>query len=673
MVRGETFINVNITERAHQNVTFAADFDLVEDTVYALVQGWINISNPSAEPVYDVMVKLQNLSNLNTNVTWYSGRNGSQTVPLDLTDDSYVIDDPITRTPQPLPAPLDPDHDNMTDFMWINQTHLILDLSSMDELLGFEFPPGETADLDPHSVNFNNEPIIDSDGRTIGYVDGSFDFNAAWQIDGGTITIIEAANADYVVVHVPELRPGDHTVFTYNATPSIDPPLNLDTDYIHPQRTKVLADECFNVSQNATNEFDQGLNLTNVNITMEMQNVSWNGSAWNFTFEHLFPQGDYLNVVNESNHTWFWGVNGGNMTLGQTYEINFTVCAPPSVPNSSTYLYLKERLEYQTNGTVTGINVDYVRGRADTIFNFTKRIDRPADTDENRNVIWESEPSIGTTTNVTFNVTKISMWVSNSMDPNDMTQLKKRYFPKQKINRTQRWNSFEVLGDRWEFNFTDGSHPTEAPPPIIWMMPYYHIADLDDQIIRIFETQNGDDFYFKYIYVVNGYWLEIQKNVTSIAEDQYNVSLFVWNKGPGFTPRDLTVTIYDFVPEEFVAYNFMPATTASSPVSGAFNGTAYTWDVPPTRTVQNSSFAPKGDLNSTWNSTYLVNGTGDYRVSELYIVGLDPRLVDGGSSSETISVLSSMASQSSEAVYVFIVFALVAVNALNYVLTRRKE
>lgn len=666
-----TLVNVSVIERAYQNVTFAKNFDLVESVTGSYVQGWINISNPSSYNVYDVRITLNNLSNLQTNVTYFDGRNGSQTISQKYTNLSinYGV---INQTPQPMVFPQNLDKDNMTDFIWINRTHLIMDFSSEQQLRVFPFPGGEFADQNPWSISWNMVPIVLSTGKTVGWLNGTSATNSLWQINPGVVNIVENANPDYVVVHIPELRPGEYTVFTYNASPKIDPPLDMQTDYIHPQRTKVLAGECFNVTQNATNHFAQGLNLSNVNVTMLMQPVTWNSSSWNFTFQTLFESGDWTNVSNNTNLTWYWAVNGGNMTWGDVYNITFSVCAPDSVPNSSSYVYLREELHYSTPGTITGLDLSDLRARADVRFNFTKRIDRPTDTENNRYVIWESEPTIGTNLNITFNVTKISMWVTQNMDPNDATVLKQRYYPVKLINETQKWNSLLDLGERWYFNFTDGSR-VDAPPPIIWMMPYYHIADVNNQLVRLFETREGEDYYFKYIYVVNGYWLEIEKNVTNIGADQYNVSLFVWNRGPGYTPKDLTVTIYDFVPEEFTAFNFGPMWNATSVVNGAFNGTAYSWDVAPDRTLQNASFAPKGQLNSTWNATYLVNGTGDYRVSELYIVGLDPRLVDGGSSNEVISVMSSLASRSTEVVYVMIVVALVAINVLNYVLTRRKN
>ena len=670
-VSAQTYINITIIEEAHQNVTFAENFTLEERVVFSIVTGWINVTNPSDETVYDVRVRLNNMSNLETNVSHVGGRHGVQAVGLTTVPLSINYPNPITTIPQRFIFPQDLDRDNRTDFIWLNLTHLIIDLSTETQLLTFPFPPGEEVDQ-IHAVDFDMEPIISSSGELLGWIDGAENLNAPWQIDGGVLNIIQAPNDDYVVLHIPELRPGDFSLFTYNATADIDPPLNIDTDYIHPQRTKVLANECFQVIQSASNEFEQGNDLFDINVVMEMQPVAWENESYNFSFQQLYPFGDHANVDNITlhNHTWFWEVNGSYLAHGHSTYINYSVCAPVTVPNSSTYLFLVEQLNYRTEGTITGIDLSDVKAGADLRFNFTKRIDRPTDQEENRYVIWEVEPTVATSTDIDFNVTKISLWVTRNHNPNNFTELKERYYPEPLVNLSNKW----TVGSRegWYFNYTDGS-TLSAPPPIIWMIPYYHIADVNDQIIRIFETRSGNDYYFKYIYVVNGYWLEVEKNVTNIGEDEYNVSLFVWNRGPGFTPRDLTVTVYDFVPVNFsvTQWNILP--TADQAVDGAFEGLAVYWDIPPTRTVQNASFAPVGRENSTWDNWYTVEGEGEYRLSDLFIVGLDPRLVDGGSSSEVISVLSSMVSRSTESVYILVVFALVAINVLNYVLTKRKD
>ncbi len=54
----------------------------------------------------------------------------------------------------------------------------------------------------------------------------------------------------------------------------------------------------------------------------------------------------------------------------------------------------------------------------------------------------------------------------------------------------------------------------------------------------------------------------------------------------------------------------------------------------------NSSLGPKSGpdktspANYSWSVQYIVNGTGNYKASELYVIGLDPLKVDGANTSQ---------------------------------------
>ncbi|MFP4111839.1 MAG: hypothetical protein ACLFUO_02480 [Candidatus Woesearchaeota archaeon] len=668
-----TYVNVSIEEKAFQNVTFARDFWLEENVTNKIVHGYVNVSNPSQETVSDILIYLDNMTNLATNFSHMSGRMGNQLIVTDDTDDDVVYSN-LNITPMPLTG-IDLDHDNRTDYMFLyNETHIAFDLSTEYDYIFID----SGVDMFSGEGIFSNieDTITMNDGTDVGYF---FSDQQTTDVIGGlfdSVTITEYTH-DFVTLHIRELLPGEYSLFNYTATSDVDPPIDVDTNYTHEQYRKVLAGECFNVTQWATNNFAYEFNMTDVNITIDALGVTWNDTVFNFTLFELMPSGDYGNVTKapgeNENKTWYWIVNNGTMEWGETYNISYSVCAPASVPYSDSYAFIKESLQYQTDGTISGIAVTQVLSVANTEYNFTKRIDKPSDTLNNTVVTWEVIPKITTVKNITYNVTKMSFWITEDLNPNNRTTLVNRtdlnmiYFPNTVINETRTWT-----GSEWFFNYTDGSS-LDSPPPIIWMYPYFKIADVDDQLTDYYLTKSGEDLYWKYIYVVNGYWLEIEKNVTNVGEDSYNITVDVVNRGNGYTPSGLTVTVYDFVPGEFEAYGFNPAASAQRRVYGVFNGTAYRWDIPPERTTQNASFAPRGEINSTWNTTYIANGTGDYRISELFIVGLDPRLVDGGSAHEAISVVSSMATHTTEMVYVVIVLFLVGLNITNFMISRKKE
>ncbi len=130
--------------------------------------------------------------------------------------------------------------------------------------------------------------------------------------------------------------------------------------------------------------------------------------------------------------------------------------------------------------------------------------------------------------------------------------------------------------------------------------------------------------------------------------------------------------MYDFIPREFTAYNFSPTSNNESNVSGQFEGTAYQWDVG-LRTTLATSFSESGaaDGLDVFFMNYSVNGSGTYRVSDLYIVGLDPRQVDGANAFEGVSILAGIASTSRELLYLGVVVFLVAINVGNFLMTSK--
>jgi hypothetical protein len=115
----------------------------------------------------------------------------------------------------------------------------------------------------------------------------------------------------------------------------------------------------------------------------------------------------------------------------------------------------------------------------------------------------------------------------------------------------------------------------------------------------------------------------------------------------------------------------------------SYNGTAYQWVVGLYRTnnmsnngvFYNASFAPAGDSlgMDRWNATYSVHGNGDYRVTELYIVGLDPMRVDGAGASPLIAIREGLQNNSYEIIFAFIVLVLLVINVANLIMSQRIE
>ncbi|USN45702.1 MAG: hypothetical protein H6502_01055 [Candidatus Woesearchaeota archaeon] len=489
-----------------------------------------------------------------------------------------------------------------------------------------------------------------------------------------------SAPGDVFQVHIPQLRAGNFSTFNYNMScGSVQPPLDINTSYgnvEHGFNRKVLAGHTWQVNQSASNVLAVGQNVNDINISIQVNGILWNGTNSLFSLDELYELGDFANLHGNgtSNTSWYWQASAGTLVPGETVWIQYNVTAPNNVPTSDTYKAITETLRYNISYLASNLSLDSVIASAQAHDHLTKRIVQPADNENNTNVTWEARSNVTTPINIAYRLTKLSMWVTTTLNMTNRTTdfglLNSTVYPNQEINL-----STGYLSTAWEFNFTDGSDPVTSPPPVVWMLPYFNIINAYNQILNSTYTRNGNDYYMKYIYVVNGYWLEVHKDVVSTYEDQYRIDILVENIGNDWTPQHLVVTVYDFVPSEFTPFNYTYSRTpdASANVTNTeFNGTTHQWNIP-LKNPYNSSLGPISESynNRTWNVSYWVNGSGDYRASELYIVGLDPRKVDGAGGSEAILMRSVLGTRTRELFYVGLVVFLIAINVANVLMTRQ--
>ncbi len=690
-----THLNVSMSEVVYQNVTFAKDFYLVENQTYCRIDGTLNITNPNTEAIYDIYISYRNVNRLTSDFLYTDGRNGSMwSGGAGITRVLGKIGNNTNNYSLYNEEGMDLDNDHeYDDYVWVNSTHIIFNLSSESGLIAIRLKNG-TNDVNigsvPAYLNMN-EIEINGSNRTYGNITIVGTVTTANILDAENVTVtIKEYYEGPIVIHIPELRGGEYTTFTYNITcTDTDPPVDITTEYSNPRtgyNRKVLAGYNWTINQTVGNFNYLGTDVTNLNITIVADTVPWNDTIFNFTLEYLYPVGDSGNVSgNGTNKSrWVWNVAGGTLAWNTTQYITYIVGAPLAVPFTATYRAIVETISYESAFLMSNLTIIDINASAALNFSFQKRIERPADNALSHNVTWEIRPEVRVPVNITYDLNKVTLWVTNNLDPTNTTtsfgELRRVFNESdgivKEINITTSWGNSSYY---WYFNYTDG-YNASYPPPIVWMEPQWVITNKYGQILNFSRTISGNDVYLKYIYVVHGYWLEIEKNITNVGQDQYRIRTYVENIGNGWTPRYEYVTVYDFVPSEFTAYNFSVTTdfinlsvgTPGSP----YYGKAYRWNIPWKGTM-NSSLGPKygpyatGAANYSWSVTYLVNGSGAYKVSELYIVGLDPLRVDGASASPVIAVISSLQSYSKEILYVGIVAFLIIINITNLIITSK--
>jgi len=500
-----------------------------------------------------------------------------------------------------------------------------------------------------------------------------------------------------IVIYIPELRQNNYSTFTYNIScMGQNPPVNIITNYSnadHGYNRKVLADHNWTLNQTVKNDNSLNKTITNINISITAVNVTWNDSQFPFELQVLDPVGDWRNVTGNgtSNTTWYWTPNGGSLEWQKNVSIRYSARAPRSVPFTATYQAIREVVTFEVDSLLSNLSIVDINASGRIDYDFEKRIDQPADNENSYNVTWQILPYVSVPVNITYDITQISLWVTENLDPANDTastiwgKLETNYTgsPLKQINITTDWGNSSY---HWYFNYTDGTNQAN-PPPIVWMQPEWLISHKWGQIMNYTKSVNGNDVYLKYIYVVHGYWLEVQKNVTNIGEDQYQIDIYVENIGNGWTPNATYVTVYDFIPSEFAWGNMVPTPyacptgsncqnlTVGSP-GDEFEGMSFRWNIDWKGTM-NSSLGPKtgpdatGWTNYSWNVSYIVNGSGPYRVTELYIVGLDPLKVDGAFASPIITIISGIQSYTNEIIYVGVITFLIIVNITNLIMTNR--
>ncbi|MFP4403228.1 MAG: hypothetical protein ACLFPJ_02675 [Candidatus Woesearchaeota archaeon] len=670
-------LNITMSEIVYNNITYAKDFYLEEENTFCEIHGTLNITNPSEDTVNTIYIEFVNYERMITDFVLVDGRNATKSSGSLATEQEYGrIESGINN----VELIQDLDDDNLIDYMYVNSTHLIFNLSSESNLLSIPFGQDiSNAGTTPVTLNLINQTLSGTKDYANVTIIGETDENNV--LTENMEIFIKEFMYGPIVLFIPELRNNNYTTFIYNITcDGTEPPVKISTNYSnldHPDiNRKVLAGHNWTVTQYAKNNLYLGHDVTNINITMNSQPVVWNETEFDFYLRNLFPLGDYTNVHGNgtSNKTWWWQPNGGILNADEEVNVSYTIQAPESVPFTATFLALIENISYDAPFLMSNLTINEINATAEINNKAQKRIVQPADDEENNNVTWGANAEVSVPINISYELFKVSLWVTSvGGDPNEDTGLNRTYnnsinVPLVELNLSDKWE-----GSEWLFNYTDSTDP-----PVVWITPEWRIKNKYGQILNFSRTVSGEDLYMKYIYVVHGYWLEIEKNITSIGEDQYHVFTYVENIGNGWTPKDEFVTVYDFVPIEFSAWNFsieddMINQTVGDPTTNYY-GMSYRWNIPP-KPLMNSSLGPKngpdktGPGNYSWNVSYIVNGTGDYRASELYIVGLDPLKVDGAFTSPVISVISGLQTYSKELIYVSIFGLLIVINIANLFIT----
>jgi hypothetical protein len=462
-------------------------------------------------------------------------------------------------------------------------------------------------------------------------------------------------SSNILILHIPELNPGENSTWQFNGNVSnIIPPLNITTNY---SNSKLLAGDSLTITDTILNEIDNSTFsdtcINNIILIQKTTPVDFAGTFYNFTFNtsKAITGTDGSNATFDNNQQQTWSLrNNGCLNKTESESITYDIISPYNIPASTDYIMSNTTFQYDINHSLSSLSVGDIKVISEAKVSFEKAITGASDPLlYGSNVTWNVTGQFSSGLNITYNLTAVTLWVSqrnvngsftdlNTIDNDTISNasLIINYAPNFLVNATTPWSS-----SGWQFNYSD------LPSPIVWMDVNYTIADDGAQLIDRSVSREGNDIYIKELYLIVGYWLEINKNISALSEDKYHIRIDVHNKGNQVTPGGSIVTIYDFIPSNFAingSFNFSTSgwystIGSNNSIVGEYNGTLHQWALTPTN-VLNTSLAqgPGFNVNTTWSVDYNVTGTGDYTLLDVFVTGLDPQKVDGAGGSSSVIV-----------------------------------
>ncbi len=403
-----------------------------------------------------------------------------------------------------------------------------------------------------------------------------------------------------VTVHIPKVTQGTPVTLNYDVTSAATVPLTMSASYSANQVSAVngaSTDITFTLTKNEAGGMTTDISGVRAAVGNVMPGV--------WAFASSSPD---TSVVGGS---LVW--DAGTITSAapdNTKAITYTATVADADAFTSTdalHLYdmATATLEYAIGGgTVTAANVR-VTGTPQAITQFV-----------GTDIIKQYVPGTGylftpvvKNTNpedVDFTLDAVNFWIVDSADPTSD--------PADTRSITGIGASI-ASGAQWSLSSPIAENVAYVPAGFI--KPSLRISDSGGQITRTYTSENGNSItLLKQIYVLNGYLIEVTKTVTEQSGNpgHFDVSILVQNTG---TRRSPDVYVYDIVPSAWYSAgtspaNMVPAATGSGAVTNPIAGQAYWWNV------------GQLDASASTTITYEMIGPSDYRLSDVFVIGIDP-------------------------------------------------
>lgn len=409
----------------------------------------------------------------------------------------------------------------------------------------------------------------------------------------------------YVIVSINPLGASDSVTITYSCSGS--EPVSFEESY---DQSRILVGDSTNVTLTLNNTASS--DITGIELVKTASDVD-DDSTPDFSFSEVTAtSGD----VSPASDTITW--NNFILTSGSTATLTFKASEndPDAHTNAESLSAVEHYIGNATlqftvdDGSESGcgvtLNEDPVAVASSSNFEITL-VKNQLDQSEGGNGgnDWGFTPTVSKSGSdgITYTISAVNLYATNTS--NLETQINSTTYADPALTEGT-WT-----GAEWKiYDF-----PYTVPVGWIDVDLSVDLSDSGSQITKIYSSTNGTYKLINKIYIINGYLVEAKKSIAKNATDnQYDITLWVHNKGNLITPPN--VYVYDIIPTDFTLEYIDTTEDGSATVNSPITGTAYWWNV--------GQLNPDGQAGDEVTIHYTVEGSGTYRLTELFILGIDP-------------------------------------------------
>ena len=460
-----------------------------------------------------------------------------------------------------------------------------------------------------------------------------------WAVASGAATLTnDYPSIGQVTVHMTQLVHAQSVILAYQVSPTAVLPVYINASYTS---NKVTIGGSTGVNLTITKDSSAILSdVTGITVKVVPRDVNTNGIRdWVFSS----PTSGATVSASDGSITW----NPASLTTGApTAMMNFTTTENDSLAHNDAaqdvqiYDMANTSITYTlTSTTSTEAGVKVSGSPSASVTNVTSDVQKAFVNGNN----WNFTPTVKNTNieDVTFTLNTVTFWAT--LNTNLMgTATTQIFTPNQDLARGAIWTTAPITVN-------------VGGTPVGFIKSTLTVKDDSTQMPRSFISSNGAAgvTLLKKIWVINGYNVEVTKAITSISPGNFLITITVKNTGSKATPPN--VLVYDIVPSTFTNSTMTtPAPMGQTAVNLAgVTGEAYWWNVGPLAALASTTI------------TYQVAGSGDYPLSDVFLIGVDPAQTINLQSTPALQTGSTVVNSNMEPVLAVGVLCLVLIGLIG--------